>query len=35
LAARGDLIPDDPEELRKNYSLLKSAFEQADMELEL
>lgn len=35
LAARGDDIPSDPEELKKNYGILKSAFEQADMELEL
>lgn len=35
MAARGDSVPDDPEELKKNYLLLKSAFEQADMELEL
>lgn len=35
LAARNDEIPTDPEELKKNYLILKSAFEQVDMDLEL
>ena len=35
LAARGDEIPDDPEEVKKNFLMLKSAFNQIDMELEL
>lgn len=35
LAARGDEIPQDPEELKKSFLMLKSAFNQVDMELEL
>lgn len=35
LAARSEEIPTDPEELRKNYLLLKSAFDQVDVDLEL
>lgn len=35
LAARGDEIPSNPEELKKNYLLLKSAFDLVDMDLKL
>lgn len=35
LAARGDEIPEDPEELKKNYLMMKSAFDKVDMDLEI
>ena len=35
MAARNEDIPEDIEELKKNYVLIKGAFDKIDIDLEL
>ena len=35
MAARNEEIPDNLEELKKNYMLIKGAFDKLDIDLEL